>query len=344
MRNLFPEFNTPSPKGFNRLWTEAVFVFDTNVLLSLYRLPEKARKDLLSIFFKLKTKIWIPHYVAMEYYRKRIEVIYDQERAYKNILQIFEENEKGVLNQLRGFKHPFIDGEAISKTFSSNCCDIRKEIEKKRKKHPDWHKKDIVENKLNKIFKNKIGSAYDQKRLDEIYSLGKNRYDKDIPPGYKDKDNDNSDKTNTRKFGDLIIWFQIMDKAKELKKPIIFVTDEQKEDWWWKISDHTLGPRYELKKEIKEYASVGFHMYKTDKFMKFAGEFLRITYSKGSIEDVKKLTDEAQKKQGAKSLDASVTVSVSDVVGVSEAIKIEDSNIGGSESNVGSENPNIESK
>ena len=133
-----------------------------------------------------------------------------------------------------------------------------------------------------------------------------------------------------------------MDKAKELKKPIIFVTDEQKEDWWWKISDHTIGPRYELKKEIKEYANVGFHMYKTDEFMKFAGEFLKITYSKGSIEDVKKATEEAQKKQGVKGLD--VTVSVSDVVGVSEAIKIEELNISGSESNVVSESPNVDSK
>lgn len=50
MRNLFPEFNKPTTKRFKKLWTQAIFVFDTNVLLSLYRIPQQAREKMISAF------------------------------------------------------------------------------------------------------------------------------------------------------------------------------------------------------------------------------------------------------------------------------------------------------
>ena len=35
-----------------------------------------------------------------------------------------------------------------------------------------------------------------------------------------------------KKYGDLILWYQIIDKAKESKKPIILISGDVKEDWW----------------------------------------------------------------------------------------------------------------
>ena len=49
-----------------------------------------------------------------------------------------------------------------------------------------------------------------------------------------------------RKFGDFFLWKELLEHGKEQKRPIIFVTDDKKEDWWLKVKGRTLGPRPEL--------------------------------------------------------------------------------------------------
>jgi hypothetical protein len=194
---------------------------------------------------------------------------------------------------------------------------MRAEIEKSKKCDCDWLKIDKIETELNKIFQNKVGTAFDSAKLNEIYKNGQERYEKEIPPGYEDRNKDNNDKSGTRKFGDLIIWFQIIEQAKTDKKPIIFVTDEQKKDWWWKINETiTIGPRYELRKEIKDQAEVEFYMYQSEQFMKHAGEYLKVKFGTKLIEQVKKSKEDRMQSQ------YDLSVSSVDNVGLSEQVKI----------------------
>ncbi|WP_204277464.1 PIN-like domain-containing protein, partial [Escherichia coli] len=59
---------------------------------------------------------------------------------------------------------------------------------------------------------------------------GEDRYAKKIPPGYKDAKKDAGE---FDKYGDLIIWKDMIGKAKADKRPILFISDDAKEDWWW---------------------------------------------------------------------------------------------------------------
>jgi len=297
MRLLFPEFCKPSEEELRKIWAEAIFVFDTSILLGLYRLPRKLRIELISKVEKLADRAWIPHQVAMEYYRSRLEVIHEQERAYQNFLRVLRECEDSIVKQLEEYgRHPYIDNKKIISKIRESYKKIIKELDKKKQKQPDWHKDDEIEAALNNIFKkDKIGSEYEQRRLQEIYAEGKTRYEKDIPPGYKDKKKDNDDKTGIRKFGDLIIWFQIIDKATVSKKPIIFVTSEKKEDWWYSVGGKTVGARYELITEMKSKANVFFLMYQSDKFIENASKYLDIKFNKELIEEVKKLRSEGDR-------------------------------------------------
>jgi len=121
MRELFPEFNKPNPTELKAMWDEAIFVLDSNVLLSLYRLPLKARKKLLSTLEKLKDRAWIPHQVGMEFYRKRLEVMHDQDRIYEKLLESLEMSEQALKKQLdENAKNPFIDCKKILKKISAN--------------------------------------------------------------------------------------------------------------------------------------------------------------------------------------------------------------------------------
>lgn len=293
MRDLFPEFNKPTEEGFKKLWNEAIFVFDTNVLLGLYRLPERARKKLLSILRKLKQKnqIWIPFQFAMEYYRNRPIVLHDREKIYREIIDSIKDVEKRV--------GKCFDSEKFNKKFSEHLKAIETEMEKAKSKHCDWLKSDIVEVELNKILKNKIGPPYDNETLNDIYKKGDDRYAKEIPPGYKDIEKDKKDKTKTYKYGDFVAWCQIIEMAKKEKKPIILVTDEQEEDWWWKVGENkstNIGARHELIKEMKDAANVIFHMYQTDDFIKHAITHLSMKADKKIIDQIKQSRVEAIKE------------------------------------------------
>lgn len=59
-------------------------------------------------------------------------------------------------------------------------------------------------------------------------------------------------------------------------KNIIFITDDEKEDWWWVESGKTIGPRPELIDEIRTETKAMFYMYSVDQFLKYAKELLGI--------------------------------------------------------------------
>lgn len=97
----------------------------------------------------------------------------------------------------------------------------------------------------------------------------------------------------------MIIWKQIIKHASvnELKT-IIFITDDNKADWWWKIDSSgakTIGVRPELKDEIYREAKVEkFHIYNTGGFLSYVNEQLNGQVSKEAIKEVREISDERQ--------------------------------------------------
>ncbi len=80
MKNSYKGFRQLSEADFKSLWKTAVFVFDANVLLNLYRYQSPTRDDLLKVLEKLGDRIWIPYHVGLEFERNRLIVIADQKK------------------------------------------------------------------------------------------------------------------------------------------------------------------------------------------------------------------------------------------------------------------------
>ena len=127
-----------------------------------------------------------------------------------------------------------------------------------------------------------------------IKKEGDDRYSKKIPPGYKDAKKDSGD---LDKFGDLIIWKEMMAKAKADKRPVIFISDDVKEDWWWIHKGRKLGPRPELVEEFKNESGQGFHIYEFSQFLRFAA--IRYPEVKEKVEQVEEslLADEEARRR-----------------------------------------------
>jgi len=157
----------------------------------------------------------------------------------------------------------------------------------------DLQSHDIHLVRITQLFDDKTGEPYSEEQLAEIHKKLDSRYQRNIPPGYKDAKKENSkqndEELNIDKYGDGVVWFQMIDYARLHKKSIIFITDDVKEDWWRRVKGKILGPRSELIKEIFDEAGVSFYMYTADNFINRAQEFLNVQVQQTTIEEVREL-------------------------------------------------------
>jgi hypothetical protein len=204
---------------------------------------------------------------------------------------------------------------------SSAISDVRNAA----RNHPKWNENDPIRDSLTSLFEGKIGDPFKQKELNEIYKEGKDRYTKKTPPGYLDDKKDNE-----AKFGDLIGWKQILNYAKGAQKPIIFINDEDDEDWWWRVKGELVGARYELTKEIKDFAGVFFCMYNSRLFHKQAAKYLKRKLDKKITEEIKEITERKRAVE-------EISVSSEESVTPTEVQQIFSEDVGRSDSSQSSE-------
>ena len=290
---MFPGYYRPTEEEFARLWNDCLFVLDANILLNLYRHNIKASNDWLKILKGIGKSLWVPHQAALEYQRNRLNVIAEQTNTYNAIQADLDKGRGELVKILDKYKrHYLINVDQWRRPVNRLFSKIEKQLEAQKIKHPDLFKHDSLREEVTSLLEGKVGPPYPQERLKEIYKEGQERYAESIPPGYKDVT-----KSGNAKYGDLVLWFQIIDMAKGVKKPIIFVTDETKDDWWEEISGKTIGSRPELMQEFFSKVGKIFYMYKADSFMIYAGNYLRQEVDKKTVDEIRELRTRDEKSQ-----------------------------------------------
>ena len=315
MKEEFPEYFLPSEEEFNDLWGQAYIVFDANFLLNLYLYGSSTRESLFADLSKLNERLWIPAQVAEEYLSHRVSKIEQQHDVYGNMYKwltdITSTFEKLLGNVTR---HPTFDKEPIRQGFNKAFKKIEKVIRDQEAIHETEFIQNInsdeVLNQLTELYKGKVGRRWKNDELGAIFKEGEVRYKNLVPPGYMDigKDRKNKDKeknggdiekdknsgdvdTGERKYGDLILWKQLLEWSKGHDKPVIFVTEDAKEDWWLKGNlGRTIGPRPELIAEHRSVTGKAFYMYKPDVFWKYAREQLKSATNIESIEEIERVS------------------------------------------------------
>ncbi len=133
----------------------------------------------------------------------------------------------------------------------------------------------------------KTGERYTQEMITKIEKEGEERYKNEIPPGFNDANKKLSRSYNgikyQQKFGDLIIWKDIISKAKEDRiKNVIFVTSDGKRDSKTDLNYKVcvgndgngkekyqiIGPRIELIEEMKNETGADFYLMDELEFIK----------------------------------------------------------------------------
>ena len=305
MKGLFPEYTGAQPESYAEVWKQAVFVFDTNVLLNLYRYQTATRDQLLSVLDHLSGQVWVPHHVALEFHRNRQVVIGDQSKRFSEVRKVVTSYRSELVSDLEKLqlhqRHSLINPDQLLTGVRDLTEGFLKELEQLEGAQQKLTGSDPLLQKIEAVFEGKVGPPpEDQGAVDEIYKEAERRFELQIPPGYLDavKDKDEVDSYASggilykRKFGDVLVWKQLLKHLNEEKaKSVVFVTDDNKEDWWRKINSNgpkTIGPRPELIDEARREGGVEtFLMYNPEGFLKFSKEFLQAQVSEETLREVR---------------------------------------------------------
>ncbi|GAA1846742.1 hypothetical protein GCM10009772_25050 [Pseudonocardia alni subsp. carboxydivorans] len=227
-------------------------VLDTSSLLTLYRVSEPDRKLVLELFRAVDHRLWVPYRVALEFHRNRINVAHTQLKAY-------EELKKEVASLRRKFEahsaHPVLSLSEIRLEAVTRLRRLEQFLDQKRDElHPadmrDPARGDGVLKSVTEIFTGRVGQPYEI--TEDTLKEARKRFDSKTPPGYED-----AKKPEPDRYGDYLVWremLQYLGSQGDQTAPVIFVTEEEKSDWWLKDpqKQSLIGPRPELVKEAAE--------------------------------------------------------------------------------------------
>jgi PIN like domain len=303
MRNQFPGYYKPSKEEFEELWKNCIFSFDTNILLNVYRYSPKARERLFEIWRKLNERIWLPNQVAFEYLQERLTVISHQLKPYKELQEVLDDAAKRFTEKIEEFskRHSFnsyTDAKKLSMILEDAHNKIKEELKASSASCPDLLESDSFWVEITQIFDGKVGEPYSEEDLSKYFKKSESRFKNQQPPGYQD-----AKKPETERYGDVIIWFQLIDYVKSQKKPLVFVTDDEKEDWWLKHKGKTIGPRPELIQEMVEKGGIQFYLYTSDRFLEYAAEFLKLEDGQEVIKEAAEIRHQVEAEGISASVD-----------------------------------------
>jgi predicted nucleic acid-binding protein len=309
MRDMFPEYNNSRPINYPEIWRDALFVFDTNVLLNLYRYRVDTRDELLNVLNEISDRIWIPYQVALEFQRNRLNVIAEQVKRFNEVRRSINKAKTDLANDLAKFRlqerHSLINTQLLMAGFEKLTEGFFDDLDNIEKSQQTIHAEDKLKDRLELLFQNRVGSPFTkQSEIDNIQKDGELRYKNKIPPGYEDDQKDSKEPdeffhaglTFKRKYGDLILWKQMLSYCKDAGKCyLIFVTDDAKSDWWRIVEQDgpkKIGPRAELIDEARREANIHeLLMYSPDKFLQHAKIQLKSKISADSIQEIKDISE-----------------------------------------------------
>lgn len=283
MRQEFPGSYRKSAAQLEEITKTAIVSFDANVLLNVYRYGPKTRSQLLRIMdgLKQRNQLWITHQAVEEFHSSREDVISSQRRTLKELPDCL----KPAVAALKSAKilddFPELRSKIIG-LLEESAKELQTTIEL------TMAELDVADDPIIDQLTDIVDGCYgaDPSDREDRIKVAAYRYDRKIPPGYKD-----AGKPENR-FGDYLLWSELLDYAKEHQKPVFLVTDDRKEDWWLIQASYTVGPRRELIDEMSRHSQQQFHVYNPEMFFSVISGYLAIDIDDSTIDEARRVGEE----------------------------------------------------
>ena len=227
---------------------DCLFVFDTNTLVLPFTTSSESLDEIKKVYTKLinEKRMFIPGQVAREFAKTRpekIKEVFQQLTLRRNSIPKLNIGKYPLLNGIKEYDELFAKEDEINSQVKEYVKQLGKVIEHVK----EWSWNDPVSELYRSLFSDDV--IYDITLEEEkIKKELEYRYENKIPPGYEDKNKGDGG------IGDLLIWFTILELAEKFKKDIIFISGDEKKDWFYQVDKQSLYPKFELITEFRSKA------------------------------------------------------------------------------------------
>lgn len=298
MEELFPGHFRKSSEKIKAVWKECLFSVDANVLLNLYRYSPSTSKSFLGVLEKLKARLWLPWQAAHEFHRNRLGVIDKQTRTYEAASDSCKKLQSLLENPR---EHPFIDAGLLTRV-TQTVSELISELDAKRNTRRKLLVQDPTLDLIASVFRGRVGAEPADELREKRLVAAKLRCEQKIPPGFRDVG-----KEGERPYGDTLMWLELMDHATQIKKPLVFVTDDAKSDWWLEMSGQVVGPQPALVHEFAKKTGQEILLYRPDRFAEHASTHLSSAIDQEVIEEIRSQTEERMRRRRPRQAPESLT-------------------------------------
>ncbi|RSN07288.1 hypothetical protein DMC63_35315 [Streptomyces sp. WAC 05977] len=264
---------------------------DANVLLNFYRYSPNAQSALLEVLRAVGDRVWVSHQAAREFWRNRCAAIDDRNKATEDIRKILQDNEKKTLHGLDAWaKQTAVPAEIKDrvrdrlKTGFSEALELIDAEAGQAGRVTYDAATDSVVIMLRELLDGKVGPRLPEDEHQSAVVEARRRVVGQIPPGYKDAEKEGGAGEDGA-AGDYLVWYQSVLEANRRDLPLVIVTGDEKEDWWWKHRNILMGPRSELIDEFAGYSGHGLFLIRPVQLIEHAA-VLDVTVSEEAASDV----------------------------------------------------------
>lgn len=227
---------------------DVLIAVDTNVLLLPYTIRKDGLPTLQQFYQDVRSanRLFLPARVAREFISNRDTKLAELLKMLGDVKSRINIGEKKLSPILDG-----VEGSDEMATASQALTEAKKQytaaLEKVEARVQSWSGDDPVTSIYNTVFDAANIIVPTDTNADILVEWQKRLIDR-VPPGYKDGNKEDTG------IGDFLIWKSLLALGASYKKDLIFVTGEEKADWFVRFNNRAAYPRPELVAEYRKYS------------------------------------------------------------------------------------------
>ncbi|QQQ78943.1 hypothetical protein IOD16_11255 [Saccharothrix sp. 6-C] len=294
--DAFPGYRRPAEDEVAEALRSALVVVDANVLLNLYRYTESTRDDLLGLLRGVGDRLWVPHQVMREFWRNRLTVLAGRAAATDQVLTALAKQQRAADDALHQWAKTTALADAVRDDLRGKVAALHQELVVAIGSHtppspdsPGVPGREPVLDQLEALLRGKVGAQPDHSQWKAFVQEGRRRAAAKEPPGYLDAGKDDS-ALPEGSAGDYLVWAQATQEAARRDTDLLFVTGDEKEDWWWRYRSDFLGPRVELVEEFAAASGKQLYMMRPVDLLRRASA-LEVSVRTESVNDVARVSE-----------------------------------------------------
>lgn len=250
---------------FKQVWQNAHFCLDTNVLLNAYRYSEAQRDKFFEILVSIKDRLFVPHTVAREFARNRKVVVRYRSAPVDEVRKSCKAVQKTLEDEHS--KHP--DKKAVVEFIEEMLSTLDSKFGIAERVNKKLVHNDTIAVKIAEMLELRVGKPLSEQEVKDDYEKRKKEK---IPP-YCSVDERKKERADA--MGDVRLWLELKKEYQNKGTPLIFVTNDQKTNWWDKEHGYH-EPQSRLLIEMAECTKSVCLFYTAERFIDTVSEQLSI--------------------------------------------------------------------